>query len=228
MNRAAGVLKMHLRDKFSFLYLPWIILLSSFTVNVFIGVLINESTGFNTGGLMSIYVYMFVMGIVLVAQSFPFSLGLSVRRSDYFIGTMGVNVVLSGVFSALLTLFSWVEVLTNGWGVKLGFFHLPYLSSGSYVQQFLVYFLVMLVVYLSGFITGSYSKRFGKTGTFTLFIVLFLLGSLFSVVMTYYEGWTDLFQWFAGKTALDLAVRTVPVSIIFAALSYLFLRRATV
>ncbi|OPA79438.1 hypothetical protein BVG16_10220 [Paenibacillus selenitireducens] len=228
MNRAAGVLKMHFQDKFGYLYLPWIILLSSFTVNIIVGILVNEEKGFYTGGLMSIYVYMFVMGIVVVAQSFPFALGFSVRRSDYYLGTVGLIVVLSGIFSALLTLFSWVEVLTNGWGVKLGFFHLPYLSSGSYVQQFLVYFLAMLFICLNGFVTGSYSKRFGKTGTFTLFIVLFLLGSLFSLAMSYYDGWADLFQWFVGKTALDLAVRSMPVSIIFAALSYLFLRRVTV
>lgn len=228
MNRAAGVLKMHFRDKFGFLYLPWIILLSSFFVNVFVGFLVHEEKGFYTGGLMSIYIYMFVMGIIVVAQSFPLTLGFSVRRSDYYLGTVGLIVVLSGLFAAILTLLSWMEVLTNGWGVKLGFFHLPYLSNGGYLEQFLVSFLVMLFICLNGFVTGSYSKRFGKTGTFTLFIVLFLLGSLFSLAMSYYGGWVDLFEWFAGKTALDLAVWSLPVSIVFAGLSYLFLRKATV
>ncbi|WP_018754568.1 hypothetical protein [Paenibacillus terrigena] len=228
MNRSIGVMKMHLRDKLGYLYLPWIICLGSFSVNLLIGGLIQEEKGFYSGGVMSIFVYMLVAGIVVVPQTIPFALGLGVRRSDYFTGTASTLTLLSFVFSIVLSLLSWIEAATSGWGVKLGFFHLPYLYVGSYLQQFLVFFLIMLMLSFWGFIIACYHRRFGKAGTFTLFIVLFLLSSLFSFYMTYFGDWMAVFQWFADKTALDLAIRTIPFSIIFAALSYLFLRRSTV
>jgi len=221
-------MKMHLRDKLGFLYLPWIILLASFFINLIIGGLIQEEKGFYSGGMMSIFIYMLVMGIVVVPQSISFALGLGVRRSDYFTGTASTLTMLSFIFSAVLTLLSWVEAATSGWGMKLGYFHLPYLFNGSHIQEFLVYFLTMLMLSFWGFIIACYHRRFGKAGTFTLFIVLFLLSSLFSFYMTYFGDWMAVFQWFADKTAMDLAIRTIPFSIIFAALSYLFLRRSTV
>ncbi|MFD0617200.1 hypothetical protein ACFQZR_06960 [Paenibacillus sp. GCM10027629] len=228
MNRSIGVMKMHLRDKLGYLYLPWIICLGSFSVNLLIGGLIQEEKGFYSGGVMSIFVYMLVAGIVVVPQTIPFALGLGVRRSDYFTGTASTLTLLSFVFSIVLSLLSWIEAATSGWGVKLGFFHLPYLYAGSYLQQFLVFFFIMLMLSFWGFIIACYHRRFGKVGTFTLFIVLFLLSSLFSFYMTYFGDWMAVFQWFADKTAMDLAIRTIPFSIIFAALSYLFLRRSTV
>lgn len=114
MSRALSVTKMHLRDKFSYAYLPWIILLCSFTVNLIIGFLIDEQKGYYSGGLMSIYIYMFVSGIVVVPMTFPFSQGLGIRRTDYFIGTSGVMATLSAVFSALLVLLAELEAATSG------------------------------------------------------------------------------------------------------------------
>jgi len=228
MNRSTGVMRMHLRDKFSYLILPWIICLGSFAINLIVGGLVQEEKGFYSGGIMSIFIYMLVTGIVVVPQTIPFALGLGVRRSDYFAGTASTLTILSFIFSAMLTLFSWVEATTSGWGIKLGFFHLPYLFNGSHIQEFFVFFLIMLVMSLCGFIIACFHRRFGKTGTFTMFITLFLLGSLFSLYMTFYADWMAVFHWFGDKTALDLAVRTIPFSIIFAALSYLFLRRSAV
>lgn len=60
MNPTAGMLKMHFRDKWLWLYTPWVILLSSFLVNVIVASFLQEPI--YTYGLVSIFIYMLING----------------------------------------------------------------------------------------------------------------------------------------------------------------------
>src|SRR5690606_29405799 len=125
MNRTIGVLKMHCRDKWSWLYIPWIVCLGSFLVNRMVGYTISSQNEIYTGGISSIFIYLFVIGIIMPPQTFAFALGMGVRRKDYFLGTAMLAVLFSAASSVLLLILSQIEQGTNQWGVGLHFFYLP-------------------------------------------------------------------------------------------------------
>ncbi|WHY21334.1 hypothetical protein QNH28_10290 [Paenibacillus sp. G2S3] len=227
MNQMTGILKMHYKDKWFWLFMPWIILLSSFLVNLVIAFFLQEPM--YTGGLVSIFIYMFVIGIIILVQTFPFALGLSLRRTDYFIGTSLMAVLTSAGFSLLLFLLSIVETkLTSGWGVQLHYFHIPYLNDGTVLEQLWIYFMIMLHMFYWGFVISSIFRRFGRSGLFIFAAVMFILYSVAGLLMTYYQWWGDLFNWFASHTAFELALWTMPLTVLYALLSFWMLRKSTV
>ena len=228
MNRVANVVAIYTRDKFSWFYLPWIIVGISFSINVIIAVLVGGKAPIYTGGLSSIYIYMLVAGSIAVAGTFPFAIGFSGRRTDYFLGTAAIAAATSAAWALLIWLFSFIEGnLFKNWGVDLHFFHLPYLSDGSLLGQFWVYFTVMLMMFFLGFTPASIYQRFGRMGMYTLFGVSGLLISILSLLSTYWNWWGAIGNWFVQQTAVDLAWWTLPISGICALASYALLRKAT-
>lgn len=227
MNPLTGMLKMHYRDKWTWLFTPWIILLSSFLVNVILATTMEDSM--YSGGVVSIFIYMLVAGIIVLAQTFPFTLGLSTRRTDYFIGTSFMAIIISAIFSLLLFLLAFTEgELTGGWGIGLHYFHLPYINDGTALEQFLIYFAIMLHMFYLGFIISSIFRRFGRNGLFLAAGIAFVLGSIGSYFMTYFAWWGDLFHWITGHTAFELALWSIPLTVVYAALSFGLLRKSTV
>jgi hypothetical protein len=229
MNRITSVIKIHSRNKFTWFFLPWIILLSSFVINLFISFLIGGKTAIYTGGLASIYIYMLVAGIFTLRDSFPFALGFSIRRTDYFLGTVGMVVAVSAVTAILLLLLSFTESeLIRGWGLELHFFHLPYVNDGPLIGQLWIFFVVMVHMYLLGFAIASVYQRFGRTGMYVFFIAAFLLVSVCTYVFTYFNWWRDIFRWLSHYSASELASWLVLAIAAYALVSYALLRKATV
>lgn len=228
MNQITNVMKMHAKDKWSWIYIPWIILLSSFAVNFFIGVLTGGELPIYTGGISSIYIYMLVIGIIVLAQMFPFALGLSVRRTDFFLGTSGMIIMVSALIAIALFLLSQVEQWTGAWGVNLHFFHLPYLNDGSFIEQLLIMFTLLLNMGFLGFTISSIYQRFRRNGMFVFFGAIVLIFSALALLCTYYGWWMDIFHWLSNHTAFELAIWTVPVTIIYILVSFGLLRKATI
>ncbi len=226
MNRIQAVLKMHFRDKWSWFHLPWLILFSSFAVNLIISFFVKDPV--YTGGLSSIYVYMFVAGILSLAQTFPFALSFSLRRTDFFLGTAVMILAAGAVMAFLLLLLSIIENSLGGWGTDLHFFHLPYLNDGTVIEQFLIYFIVMLYVYSFGFVICSVFRRFGGKGMFVLFISLIVIFTVLGFVANQNQWWGPIFRWISGQTAFELSLWMVPAVAVYGLLSYLMLRKATV
>ena len=177
-------------------------------------------------GLVTICVFMFLLGIVPLNDTFPFALGFSVRRTDYVLGTTVMAVAVSAVAAALLLLFSLLESVTGGWGVELHYFHLPYLNDGTLIEQLWIYFVALANMYFLGFVIGSIYRRIGRTGTLFLFLIVFLLMSIFSLVWTYLRWWREFFHWFSQFTAFELALGLLPLTAFYLLVSYLLLRRA--
>lgn len=227
MNAMTGVLKMHYRDKWLWFFVPWIVLLSSFLVNIVVAFFLNEPI--YTGGLASIFISMMVTGIIILIQTFPFALGLSIRRTDYFFGTSLMAIIISAAFALLLFLLSITESkLTENWGLQLHFFHLPYLNDGTAIEQLLMYFMLMVHMFYLGFIISSIFRRFGRNGLFVFAAAMFIFYSVCGLLLTYNQWWGSLFTWFAGHTAFEIALWSIPLTALYALLSYLLLRRSTV
>ena len=230
MNAIRTVVKMYTRGKLIWFFSPWIGLLLQFLaaliVILIITLLFGGKTPFYPGGLITICVIMFIMGIVSLTDTFPFALGFGVRRTDYVLGTTVLAGAVSVVTAVLLLLFSPLEIVTGGWGLELHYFHLPYLNDGSLIEQFCIYFVGLANLYFLGFVIGSIYQRIGRAGTLMFFLTVFLLMSLFSLVWTYFRWWDALFAWFSQYTAFELALLLLPLTAFYLLVSYLLLRRA--
>ncbi|REE67003.1 hypothetical protein A8990_14512 [Paenibacillus taihuensis] len=228
MHPVQGVVKMYMREKMGWVLLPWIILGSSFFINLFIAALMPMDEHLTTGGIASIFVYMGVIGILSMSQTFPFALGLSVRRKDFFAGTILMAVMVSLFTSIVLYLLSYIEGFgLVGWGVQLYFFHLPYLSEGNVAEQILVFFSISLCLFVTGFTIGCFFRRFGKIGMTTLAIVSIGGGTLLSYMATYFDWWVTIGHYLADLTAVNMAYTLLPISVVLGFIAYLLLRRAT-
>lgn len=225
-GRMKAVTSTILKDKWSWFLLPWIISGSSFVINLITSLFVEDTI--TTGGIASLYIYMFVAGIISVSNTLPFLLGFSVRRSDYFWGTGRAIGLVGVVCAAGLTLLSVVESdWIEGWGTGLYFFHLPYYSEGSIPVQFLIYFLLIVFLFYLGFLIACIGRRFGKNGLFAFFLVGIALGTVMSYIMTYQGWWIDLGNWLMDRTMLELAGGTAPLTLLCMALSYAMLRRTS-
>lgn len=138
-------------------------------------------------------------------------------------------VITSAGFSLLLFLLSIVETkLTSGWGVQLHYFHLPYLNDGTVLEQLWIYFMILLHMFYWGFVISSIFRRFGRSGLFIFAAVMFILYSVAGLLMTYYQWWVDVFNWLASHTAFELALWSMPLTVLYALLSFWMLRKSTV
>jgi hypothetical protein len=96
------------------------------------------------------------------------------------------------------------------------------------LQQLWVYFDLLQFMYLLGLLLGSIYQRFGRTGEYIFFGVVFLLISVFWLVGTYWHWWRAIFGWLAQRSAATLGLWLVPLIAICAFASYALLRKATV
>ncbi|MGO4110812.1 hypothetical protein [Paenibacillus sp. YAF4_2] len=226
MNRITNVIKLHNRDKHAWMTVPAGILASSFIVNLIIGY--GSGVEIYTGGLSSIFIYMLVLGIIVMPQTFPFAISFSVRRIDYFIGTV-LNVLLSSlVWTLILMLLSGIEEATNYWGVQLHFFSLPFLSDGNIAQEFLTDFVLLLTLFLSGLLIGSIFRKFRAIGLFITSLAAMVVTTILVVLSTLNDWWDPIWNWLKDITAFELSLWFLPFALCFAIISYLLIRRSTV
>ncbi|HEY7123928.1 MAG TPA: hypothetical protein VH540_08240 [Ktedonobacterales bacterium] len=229
MNRIASVVRMHAKDKNSWFYIPLMVLGVSFSINVLIASLLGGKSPIYTGGLLSIYVYMLVGGVIVVTGSFPFAIGFSVRRKDYFWGTVTMAAVISAIWALLISLLSLVEgSLIPNWGVSLHFFHLPFWGNSSIFVQFALFFVVMLLMFFLGFAPASIYQRFGRSGMYTISGVVIGALSILSLLSTYWNWWSAIFAWLGQQTVVGLTGWMALVAGLCALASYGLLRKATV
>ncbi len=209
------------------------------------------------GAVPCLAVVMLAVAIGTVGGTFPFAVGFGIRRSDYLLGTLAWSVAYCASWAILLGLLSLIEAsVIKNWGVGLHFFHLPILSDGSPLRQFCwlplpynrscaysdpnsvrggsslqqlwVFFVLLLFMYLLGLLLGSIYQRFGRTGEFFFFGIVFLLLNVFVLLSSYWQWWGTISGWLVQQTAAALGVWLVPVMAIFALASYVLLRKATV
>lgn len=226
MNRVASVVKMHSRDKWSWFFTPWLVMLSSFIVNLFISLLVDEPI--RTGGIASIFIYMFVAGIVTLAQTFPFALGLSVSRKDYYLGTAAMIIITSIGSAAVLLLLALIENWTGAWGSGLYFFNVPYLSDGPLINQFTIPLVILLFMHFWGMMIAATHKRIGKNGMFIISAILLFIFTILGFLARQLNWYSTIFDWMGKQTAVDYSLWMLPFIVIFAGVTYLLLRRSTV
>ncbi|MDD9271071.1 hypothetical protein ACFPES_28895 [Paenibacillus sp. GCM10023248] len=227
MNRVRNVIKLHMKNKMSWIWVPWMILGLNFVISFVIALSLNEDETMNTGGLFSVFIYMLVTGSVTLKDTFPFALGLSIRRKDYFLGTVAMASLVSLFTSVLLTVVSLLEDVTGGWGVRLHIFKVAFLSDFSPIVACGIYFIILLHMYFMGFAISSVHRRYGGAGLLIFFIAAALLTTTGALLFSHFALWGLMFAWMAHHY-LELFWWMVPVVAFYLAVSYGLLRRAAV
>lgn len=227
MNRVRAAAAIHLQDKFSWFFLPWIVVGFSFVVNLLISYLLVEGTMY-TGGMISIHIFMLVAGVVAMTSTFPFAIGFSVRRTDYILGTYSVFVGISLLSGIVLWLMGFIEQSTNSWGSDLHFFHLPYISDGSAAEQIAFQASMVLFFLLLGFLPAAVHRRIGMSGMLLTFVGLSLLLTIAGYTLDALGYWPDIWAFLAKLQAIDIAGILLALSAVFAAVGYLLIRRAAI
>jgi len=219
---------MHTRVVVQWMMVPWIILLFAFGINYLISASVADSEPFNSGGLASLFVWMLAISATALTQTFPFALGLSVRRTDFFLGTAAM-IGLVSVFSAvLLFLLSLAESeWAGGWGTHFTFFTFPFMTDLSMISRFGIFFIAILHCCFLGIFLASLYCRFGRNGLFVFFGCVFLALSALSVAATTFGWWLGIFNWL-GEHLADLALWAALLTAVYILASYGLLRRSTV
>lgn len=227
MNRVNQVVKLQFINKKLWFTIPWVILGVNFLINYVIALSLNTDETMNTGSITSIYIYTFVAGTLTLKETFPFAIGLSIRRKDYFIGTT-LTVFFVNIISSLgLGLLSAFEEASNGWGVSLHLFKIGIFSDVSFLGMLGIHFSILIHLYFLGFAISSLYRRWGSIAMYTFFTASLVMGTVASYAMTYFGKWTDLGNWLADHY-YELFWWMIPLVVIYSIVSYGLLRRAAV
>lgn len=165
MNRALNIARLQVLTWFSTLALPWLILALSMAINLTIFALVHDgSDSSGSGGMLALYIFVFISALMLVREYFPFTIGLSATRRAFFTASAGLAVVQAAAYGLVLFALSLIERATGGWGVRMGFFEIPFLAELGPISQLLSYAVPLLLMSALGLFIGTVSKRWGATG----------------------------------------------------------------
>jgi hypothetical protein len=199
--------------------LPWAVLAFAFAVDVAILALTPAGNAPHryVGGLAAIFVVVFVLGLQSVARSLPFGLALGTSRRSYYLGTVGLAVSLSTVYGLALSLGQVIERASDGWGLKMGFFRVPYILQGPWYLTWLTSSVALALLFVYGMWFGLVYRRWNLVGlvAFIAAQVTVLLAA--ALVATWAEAWDGVGHFFTvlsapGATGLLAALVVVLVA----------------
>jgi hypothetical protein len=238
LQRVLNVTRLHLTNKFPMMVLPLLILGFIFLVNFLIWWLIRSVTdaegaasateGMQFSGASSfIFIYMMVVAVQAVNLTFPFALGYSVTRRDFYLGTSVMFVLLSVYYAAIMTVMAGVERATNGWGLGGGMFDVVYFRADNLILQFVLFLLTFLFFFFVGSATASVYVRWRANGMYVFFAILTLLVVGLVALATITESWPQVGAWFVTNGAMGVAVWSLVLTALSAITGFVLLRKAT-
>jgi hypothetical protein len=230
MTTWRNIARYHLVQRFNFVVLPWMVLVFVFFVDMVILALtpVGHSANRYVGGLASIFVILFLLGLQSVSRSLPFGLTLGVSRRSYFVGTALLAAGLGAVYGLALVALQGIERATDGWGMTMGFFRVPYLLQGPWYQTWLTTFVALTLFFVYGMWFGLAYRRWGLIGAVTLAagqITVLLIGA---VLATWSHGWHDIGRFFSVLSATGLTGLLAALTLLLLAGGFSTMRRVTV
>jgi hypothetical protein len=203
MNTLVNVGRYHLVDRFTWLALPWGIMAFSFLVNIGVALAVpTEPRGIYTGGLVSLYIFMLICGSLSMTRSLPFGLMMGISRRTYYAGIALLVLTLGVVYGLSLTLLQLIERATNGWGLNLHYFRIPWILDGPWYETWLTSFVLLVAFVLYGMWYGLVFRRWSLPGL-VAFIAAQILVALLAVIAVSATGsWSGVGHFFTTVTAL--------------------------
>jgi len=228
MSRTLAVARIHAMDHANVFVLPWVILVSSFVINVIVWLLLPEAAASGSGGILSLYGFAVAMISVLVSRGFPFQVGFGVTRRDFLKGTVLLMALYSLGSALILTVLNLLEGATGGFGLGGRFFRAPWFTDVPAGQLVLIYALPMLFVLAFGMLCSAIWSRYRTTGMVVLTIASALAVVLMIALVTWRESWPSVGSWFATLQPLTTVLVLGALGVVAIGASWLTLRRAPV
>jgi hypothetical protein len=221
MNRILDVARLHFMSRGIFVWWPLI------TIGVLQAIRWVAAAASSDAEAISfqlpLLAYFFGSGIRAVNNIFPFSQTLGVTRREYFFGALLTSAFISAIYAAVAVAFGFAEQATHGWGMDAWFFFLPWVWQNGPAGVAALAFLGAMLLFAAGFSAGTFGKRFkglGEVGQMVFF------GTLIAAFVVW--GGTRAEAFFAQTTPVAaLWSFFLPLTTLFAAASFLMLRRAT-
>lgn len=238
MGRIRNVVRLHFANPSTTILIPWTILAAIFLINLAIWWIIVTAGGPEvreglsegsqwSGALLWIFVYMMVVAIQAMNLTFPFALGYSVTRRDFYLGSSVVFVLLSAMFSLGLTVLAVIEDATEGWGLGGRMFTPAYFGNGDWWQSFYLFFLTFLFFFFLGAATAAVYVRWRSNGMLVFFGALVVLGVVVIGAVTLGEAWPSVWAWFAAVGLVGAFTWSLVLTAASGVCGYLVMRRAT-
>ena len=229
MNRTVNVVRMQLINKQTFVWVPLLVLGSSFAISIVIYALLYSSglpgPFYGGGSQAPLWVLLFV-GISSLTLTFPFSQAMSVTRREFFFGTMLAAAMCAVLLAAVFAIGGLVEEATNGWGVNGYFFALDWVVSRGALGAALFYFVMAMLLFMLGFWSATMYKRFGALLLTLIWVGVGVVLLLAVWAITRWEMWVDVWTWFVVQGPLGFALGGLVLTLVLGGVSYLTLRRA--
>lgn len=229
MNTLVNVARYHLVDRITWVAMPWGIMAFSLLVNVVISELVPVGPrGIYTGGLATIYVFLLVCGALSMTRSLPFGLMLGVSRRTWYLGTALLVMATGVVYGLGLTVLQIVERATDGWGLSLHFFRIPWIMNGPWYQTWLSSSVLLVLFFLYGLWYGLVYRRWSLPGLVAFIAAQILVGLLALIVVSATHNWSAVGHFFTTLTALTLTGVLAVVAAALGAGGLSTIRRVTI
>lgn len=166
-----------------------------------------------TGSVSALLGVALAFYIGAMTQTFPFALGMSVTRRDYFAATLLVALAQVVGFGVMLWALSAIETATGGWGVDMVMFGIPNIFTSNPIVQLATYLAVLALIAGIGLLIGALHRRWGVTGLYSVGAGLLVTLGLAAILVTWQGWWPAVGSWFADTP------RAVPMVVLPAVLA---------
>src|SRR5215469_8557788 len=198
MKTLVNVARYHLVDRLTYVAVPWAILAFSFLINLVIAATVPQPPGgIYTGGLVSIYVFLLICGVLSMTRELPFGLMLGVSRRSYYLGTALLVLALSLAYGLALTVLQAIERASGGWGLSLHYFQVPLIMDGPWYQTWVTSFVLLVLFFLYGMWYGLVYRRWNLFGLLAFAAAQVLAVVAVVAVLTMTHNWTAFGHFFA-------------------------------
>jgi hypothetical protein len=240
-SRIVPIARLHVVNRVQIFLVPAMILLFILLVNIVIWWLIARSVtdpvdradaldGLQwSGASFYVFVYAVVIGAQAVGFVFPYALGMSVTRRDFWLGSALAFVGLAALYGAFMTVFAVIEQATGGWGLGGRMFTVLYFGGedASWYERFGLFFAAFLFCFFVGAVVATIYQRWRVNGMLVFFaaLTLLLLGGAALITLT--ESWPAVGAWFAATGAGGVVAWSLLVTAVSAVVGFLLIRRST-
>ncbi|MHA6799320.1 ABC transporter permease [Bounagaea algeriensis] len=227
MNTLVNIGRYHLVDRLQYGILPVSILALVFAANALVAGTLEEGVLF-TGGLAALYVFLAVQGSVSTSRSLPFALALGLSRRSYYLGTLGLGVVIAVVYSLGVTVLQAVEAATGGWGLQMHFFRVAWLLDGPWPLTWLTAFVFMALLFAYGMWWGLIHWRWNVLGALCYLAAQLVVAVGFVLVVTWTEAWSTIGEVIAELGPLGITGIAALLAVVLSAGGFATIRRLAV
>jgi hypothetical protein len=230
MTTYINVARYHLIQRLNYFVLPWAILAFVFGVDAIILSLTpaGNSAHRYVGGLGSIFVLAFVLGVQSVARSLPFGLALGLSRRSYYLGTALLAVALAAIVGVVATVGQSLERASGGWGLSMGFFRVPYILNGPWYLTWLTSFVALTLLFVYGMWYGLIYRRWSLIGLVVFFAAQATVLVIGALAATWSHGWHDIGHFFTALSAAGLTGLLAALTAVLLAGGFATMRHVTV